>query len=263
CQGEHRVPEKTSGADRSAPLRRLPRRESELLGLWLGRTVARGAEVEVQYLLVEDGLTVLERHHAGRVLRLRRRHLGLDARGLPGDLRPALCGHTRREVGAFGAIRAGAPGPDGRRLGEGHHRDDQRHRRQRYDSRPPHVTLRRFGFTAFDRAVPPRSACFVISRADPEIATRVPGPRKALERRSDADLGGRSDTRTRPSRPLLSENATDRCRSDRRLTSRNHCEPWWRALRWRSWPRCGTGSIATWSRSRARCACPTCRRSWC
>src|SRR5215470_17272741 len=51
CQGEHGLPEKTSGADRSAPLRRLPRRESELLGLRLGRTVARGAEVEVQYLL--------------------------------------------------------------------------------------------------------------------------------------------------------------------------------------------------------------------
>src|SRR5262245_61162169 len=163
CQEERDVPEKTSGADRSAPLRRLSRRESRLLGLRFERTVAHGAVVEVQHLLVVDGLTVLERDLTGRILRLRRRHLGLDARGLPGDLRAARRGSARAEVGALGAIRAAAPGPD-RRLGEGHHGDDQRHRRQCYDSHPPHVTLRGLRFTAFDSVV-----------VDPEIATRVPG----------------------------------------------------------------------------------------
>src|SRR5215471_4489036 len=87
CQGERGVPEKASGADRSAPLGRLSRRESRLLGLRLGRTVAHVAIVQIQHLPVVNGLTVLERDLTGRILRLRRRHLGLDARDLPGDLR--------------------------------------------------------------------------------------------------------------------------------------------------------------------------------
>src|SRR6266850_1833436 len=74
------------------------------------------------------------------------------------------------------------------------------------------------------RRTAPSPRAIGILRADPESATRVPGPAPRGERHSGADLGGGTGARARPRGPPLPENATDRCRSDRKLTSRKHCE---------------------------------------
>src|SRR5262245_33139407 len=147
-------PRTSSGENaRRGPIRavQMASRQSLLLtaGLDLVRAVASTAVVQVQWLLVEEGLAILERDLTGRVLRLRRYDLRLDARGLSRGLHFALHAHTRGEVGALSSVRAAAPGPRRRGLCEGHHWDEQReHRQYRYDYRPPHVTLHRLGFTA-------------------------------------------------------------------------------------------------------------------
>src|SRR4029453_7387779 len=82
-----------------------------------------------------------------------------------------------------------------------------------------HVTLRGLRFTAIDSVEPSKFRVFrdLASRSGNCNAGARRGD--ADERRSGAALGARPGARPRPSGARLPENATDRCRSDRRLTS--------------------------------------------
>src|SRR5262245_39670327 len=153
CQGGLRIRKKKDGAGSPAPSCRASYRAVWLVvaaaRLELVVPVGEGAIAEVELLLVEVSLAVPERHLVRRVLGLGRHALALDTRGLAGHLSARLGYRARAEVRPLGTIRAATPSTR-RILREDHRRDGQRRNRNRYDSRPPHVTLRRVEIHCID-----------------------------------------------------------------------------------------------------------------